>query len=69
MTGFLNLTVNIIMATSGAVNPAVSEQPMELTRCTDIPVTTLKFRYADPRPDLFGVDFDVRQMDRASRLV
>lgn len=69
MTGFLNLTVNIILATTGSINPAMSEQPIDVSRYTDVPVSTLKYRYADPRPDLFGVDFDARQMERASRLV
>lgn len=69
MTGFLNWTVNIILATTGSINPAMSEQAIDVSRYTDVPVTTLKYRSADPRPDLFGVDFDARQIDRVPRLV
>ena len=69
MTGFLNITVNIILATIGPINPAVAEQPIDISRYTDVSETTLKYQYAEPGPDLFGVDFDARQMERVSRLV
>lgn len=69
MTGLLNITANVIIATLGAANPAIADSPMHVAGCTDIPVITSKYEDHMDRQDVFGVDFNVYQMDRTSRLV
>lgn len=70
MAGLLNITVNIILSASATANPAAFDATTHSTECTDVPpATTFSHRVIDKRPDLFGIDYDVRQMDRTSRLV